>query len=84
MAKAKKFVVAVFEKPTECRECPCSLMSPGYHIDICQLAKRRIEIPVVVGACVIPEWCPLVDVKDIKSREICNLLYEEVSNNEHV
>lgn len=66
MAKAPKLVVAVFEKPTECRECPCALMSPRYNVDICQLANKRIVIPVVVGDCAIPDWCPLTDVEFTK------------------
>lgn len=66
MAKAPELVVAVFEKPIECRECPCYAGSPRYYLDICQLANKRIEIPVVVGACVIPDWCPLTDVKFTK------------------
>ena len=57
MAKFKKFSLAVFETPTECRECPCAHISPGYHADRCQLLNRLINYPTSTEPK--PDWCPL-------------------------
>ena len=59
VAKAKKLVVAVFEKPTKCRECPCYAGSPGYQSDVCALRNKIIDR---YDPNPIPDWCPLTDV----------------------
>lgn len=61
MSKCKKlFSLAIFETPTECRECPCANIAPGYRADLCQLANRLIGYRT--GTKTIPEWCPLKPV----------------------
>lgn len=55
-------VVAVFEKPKICRECPC-VGIPEYDNDYCMLDEDEREIPLAYNDP-IPDWCPLIDVKE--------------------
>lgn len=57
MAEMKRLSLAIFETPTECRECPCVHVSPDYREDVCQLAIRSIESRTNISP--IPDWCPL-------------------------
>lgn len=65
MAKAPDLVVAVFKKPTECRECPCYGGSARHLMDHCNLANKSLVYDWA-GDSTIPDWCPLTDVKFTK------------------
>ena len=61
MSKCKKLSLAIFETPTECRECPCVHITSRNLHDICQLTNRLIKPTAGVGLP-IPDWCPLKPV----------------------
>jgi hypothetical protein len=52
-------VIAVFDKPNNCEECPCSRIGNIY--DVCQLARRSKSFKETE----IPEWCPLCEDKNV-------------------
>lgn len=63
-------VAAIFDKPTCCEDCPCSYETEGCYTNYCRLAVANGRL---VGDCeldlygddiTIPDWCPLVEVKD--------------------
>lgn len=60
MAEMKRLSLAIFETPTECRECPCGHITPNYRADLCKLAHRLIEPQT--SAEPKPDWCPLKPV----------------------
>lgn len=47
-------VVAEFEKPTKCEDCPCFYQTEGAYYDECQLTHKEIE-----NYFIIDERCPL-------------------------
>lgn len=47
-------VVAEFEKPTKCEDCPCFYKTEGAFNDECQLTHKEIENYFIVN-----ESCPL-------------------------
>ena len=70
MAKAKKLVVAVFEKPDNCHNCPCIHTSDSPIVDdYCSLRlyngfwNDEDNIVPYSASDPIPDWCPLTDVK---------------------
>ena len=47
-------VVAEFEKPTKCEDCPCFYQTEGAWRDECQLTHKEIE-----NYFIVDESCPL-------------------------
>lgn len=47
-------VIAEFEKPTKCEDCPCFYKTEGAFKDECQLTHKEIE-----NYFIIDESCPL-------------------------
>lgn len=50
-------VVAEFEKPTKCEDCPCFYKTEGAFNDECQLTHKEIE-----NYFIIDKSCPLKGV----------------------
>lgn len=57
MAEMKKLSLAIFETPTECRECPCIHVTSRNLSDFCQLTNK-----LITSDDPIPDWCPLKPV----------------------
>ena len=47
-------VIAEFEKPTKCEDCPCFYKTEGAFYDECQLTHKEIE-----NWSIIDKSCPL-------------------------
>ena len=47
-------VIAEFEKPTKCEDCPCFYKTEGAYKDICQLTYKEIE-----NYFIVDKSCPL-------------------------
>ncbi len=47
-------VIAEFEKPTKCEDCPCFYQTEGAWRDECQLTHKEIE-----NYFIVDESCPL-------------------------
>lgn len=55
----KMIVVAEFEKPTKCEDCPCFYKTEGAFYDECQLTHKEIE-----NWSIIDKSCPLRGVNN--------------------
>ena len=47
-------VIAEFEKPTKCEDCPCFYQTEGAYYDECQLTHKEIE-----NYFIVDKSCPL-------------------------
>jgi len=63
-------VVAEFEKPTKCEDCPCFYQTEGVWRDECQLTHKEIK-----NWSIIDKSCPL---KPKETEEICMKLEERI------
>lgn len=56
-------VIAIFDKPKNCEQCPC--FSIGHFYDVCRLAQQTKSFKEKE----IPDWCPLREVPQNKQIE---------------
>lgn len=57
-------VIAEFEKPTKCEDCPCFYQTEGAWRDECQLTHKEIE-----NYFIVDKTCPLKAKKMTKEDE---------------
>ena len=66
-------VIAEFEKPTKCEDCPCFYKTEGAFKDECQLTHKEIE-----NYFIIDESCPLKEGGTMKLQEITEAEYNRL------